>query len=78
MTEPIGSLCVRQSDGCSEWIVSICQGDGERQILRRFGNRTAAAEFAIEERARRVQGNMNRLTIHFPDECPCNGAKLIW
>ena len=79
MSEPIGSLCVMRDEASDEWLVSICQGNGYRYALRRFRDRDAAAEFAIEERARRTQTTAGvSLAIHFPEECPCRGDGMKW
>ena len=81
MTEPIGSLCVLADEQHAHWLVSICQGGGRKLILRRFESRDKAAEWAIEERARRSKlpnGKGQTLTIHFPDDCPCHGGGSTW
>ena len=81
MSEPIGSLCVLPDEQHDHWLVSICQGGGHKLILRRFESRDKAAEWAIEERARRAKmpdGARQSLTIHFPDDCPCNGGGSTW
>lgn len=81
MSEPIGSLCVLPDDQHAHWLVSICQGGGRKLVLRRFESRDKAAEWAIEERARRIKttnGSSQSLTIHFPDDCPCSGGGSTW
>ena len=78
MNERIGSLCVLRDDGHRHWLVSICQGDGKKLVLRRFEQQDRAAEFAIEERARRLRSGIASLTIHFPDDCPCSGGGSTW
>ena len=71
MSAPIGSLCVLADDSHTHWLVSICQGNGNKLILRRFESRDNAAEWAIEERARRIASGEEPRVIHFPDDCPC-------
>ena len=78
MTGTIGSLCVLPDDAHDHWLVSICQGGGHKLILRRFESRDHAAEWAIEERARRLAAGEGSPTIHFPDDCPCGGSGLTW
>ena len=78
MNEPIGSLCVLLDDNHTQWIVSICQGQGRKQILRRFESRDKAAEFAMEERARLIRDGQPEVRIQFPDDCPCIGDGLKW
>ena len=79
MNEPIGALCVMRDDDASEhWVVSICQGNGYKLVLRRFESQDQAGEFAIEERARRMQIDAGPMTIHFPDDCPCRGGGMKW
>ena len=79
MNEPIGSLCVLPDEQHAHWLVSICQGGGNKLVLRRFESRDKAAEWAIEERARRAaETNGASMTIHFPDDCPCCGGGSTW
>lgn len=78
MSEPIGSLCVLAAEDRRQWMVSICQGVGRKMILRRFESRDKASEWAIEERARRAGKGEGSLTIHFPENCPCNGEGSTW
>jgi hypothetical protein len=78
MSDTIGSLCVLPDDTHEHWLVSICQGGGHKLVLRRFESRDQAAEFAIEERARRAEKGEQFLTIHFPDDCPCSGGEINW
>ena len=82
MNEPVGSLCVLRGDSADaageQWLVSICQGGGRKAILARFDSQDEASEFAIDERARRMQLNSGPLTIHFPDDCPCQGNGMKW
>ena len=78
MSEPIGSLCVLKDNSGSAWLVSICQGGGRKLILRRFESQDKAADWAIEERARRIEKGEATTTIHFPDDCPCNGNDMTW
>ena len=78
MTEPIGSLCVLADEQHAHWLVSICQGNGRKLVLRRFESKDKAAEWAIEERGRRWGRDGLPLTIHFPDDCPCHGSGSTW
>ena len=78
MSEPIGGLCVLPDESHRHWLVSICQGGGRKQVLRRFEARDKAAEWAIEERARRAGNGRESLIIHFPDDCPCQGNGSTW
>jgi hypothetical protein len=78
MNEPVGSLCVLADEDHKQWTVSICQGGGNKLVLRRFDSQDQAADFAIEERARRQQLNDGPMTIHFPDDCPCCGKGRSW
>ena len=79
MNQPIGSLCVLPDEEHRHWLVSICQGGGRKLLLRRFERRDLAAEWAIEERARRAGAAETSLTIHFPDDCPCSTTcDLTW
>ena len=78
MSEPIGSLCVLRDESHSHWLVSICQGGGRKLVLRRFESRDKAAEWAIEERARRMDNARATMIIHFPDDCPCSGDGSKW
>jgi hypothetical protein len=78
MNEPIGSLCVLPDEQHAHWLVSICQGGGHKLVLRRFESRDKAAEWAIEERARRAGKAGESMTIHFPDDCPCCGGGSTW
>ena len=78
MNEPIGSLCVLLDDNHSQWIVSICQGEGRKQILRRFQARDQATEFALQERQRLMRDGQPDVRIQFPDDCPCIGNSLTW
>jgi hypothetical protein len=83
MSEPIGSLCVLPDESHAHWLVSICQGGGRKLVLRRFESRDKAADWAIEERARRrknasLDDAANSLVIHFPDDCPCSGSGSTW
>ena len=77
MSETIGSLCVLPDEHHEHWLVSICQGGGHKLVLRRFESRDKAAEWAIEERSRRMESGESP-TIHFPDDCPCGGSELTW
>ena len=78
MSEPVGSLCVIPDEHHAHWLVSICQGNGRKLVLRRFESRDKASEWAIEERARRAGKGEGSLTIHFPDDCPCCGSGSTW
>jgi hypothetical protein len=78
MKEPVGSLCVLPDDSRINWLVSICQGNGYKHVLRRFETRDKAVEWAIDERARRADQAGMSLTIHLPDDCPCTGEDLSW
>jgi hypothetical protein len=78
MSNPIGGLCVLRDDSGQQWLVSICQGEGRKLLLRRFESRDKASEWAIEERARRASRDDGSLTIHFPDDCPCSGRGSTW
>ena len=78
MSEPIGGLCVLADESHQHWLVSICQGGGNKLVLRRFESRAKASEWAIEERARRAGNGGGSLTIHFPDDCPCCGNGSTW
>jgi hypothetical protein len=78
MSEPIGSLCVLRDESKQAWLVSICQGGGRKLILRRFETQDKAADWAIEERARRMEKGESPSTIHFPDDCPCCGNEMSW
>ena len=79
MSEPIGSLCVIRDESSNHWLVSICQGNGYRHVLRRFESREDASEYAIEERARRTQTVAGAsMSIHFPNDCPCGGEGMKW
>ena len=80
MTEPLGSLCVLASADAREWTVAECQGCGERTVLRRFETQDRAAEWALEERARRAKPSGAGATqaVHFPDDCPCRGTGMTW
>jgi hypothetical protein len=74
---PTGSLCVLRVDE-NTWTVSLCRAPQERQVLRRFETRAAAAEWALAERARRREAGQGNVTIHFPESCPCCGTGLKW
>jgi hypothetical protein len=79
MSEPIGSLCVLADEDRRHWLVSICQGGGRKLVLRRFESRDKAAEWAIEERGRRIAKGGTSVTINFPDDCPCTATcPLRW
>jgi hypothetical protein len=78
MSAPIGSLCVLADDSHTHWLVGICQGNGNKLVLRRFESRDKASEWAIEERARVAGRGEGSLTIHFPDDCPCEGSGSTW
>jgi hypothetical protein len=78
MNEPVGDLCVISDPDHRQWSVAICQGEGRRQVLQRFESQDLAAEYAIEERARRQQLSSGPMTIHFPDDCPCRGNEMKW
>lgn len=69
--EPCGHVCVLRADGLDGWMVSICQGPGTRQELRRFASREEACEFAIAERDRQRAQTGVELSIQMPDDCPC-------
>lgn len=71
MNEPIGSLCVLADADHKQWSVAICQGNGQRVIVRRFDSQDQAADFAIDERARRQKIDKTPISILFPDNCPC-------
>ena len=76
MPEPIGSLCVLRDDDLTGWVVSICQGMGQRQVLGCFASRGEAAEYALAERDRRRAAGNPAIMIHFPDDCPCHHGEL--
>ena len=78
MSEPIGGICVLPDDSHRHWLVSVCLGDGKKAVLRRFESRALAAEWAIEERARRAGRGEGSIVIHFPDDCPCSGNGHRW
>ena len=78
-SEPIGSLCVLADESHQHWLVSICQGGGHKLVLRRFERQDEAADWALEERARRIAAGEELRVIHFPDDCPCCAfATLSW
>ena len=71
--EPIGDLCVLPDATHTHWLVSICRGGGNKEVLRRFESHADATEWAIDERARKMQSPAaGPVTIHFPDDCPCH------
>jgi hypothetical protein len=79
MSQPIGSLCVLASDDHRDWTVGVCQGQGRRLVLRRFDQQEQASEWALEERARRLMScSTESPTVHFPDDCPCDGNNMTW
>jgi hypothetical protein len=74
--DPVGDLCVLPDASHTHWLVSICLGSGNRQVLRRFECHASATEWAIDERARRMQvPGAGPVVIHFPDDCPCHGSE---
>ena len=78
MNQPVGALCVLRDGASEHWLVSICQGGGEKRVLGCFDSQDQASEFAIAERGRRMQINSGPMTIHFPDDCPCRGSGMRW
>jgi hypothetical protein len=78
MNEPIGSLCLLPDETHNHWLVSICQGHGNKKVLRRFESRDKALEFAIEQRAKWLACGSKSATIHIPDDCPCSANSPTW
>jgi hypothetical protein len=74
MESSAGDLCVLREEGGSGWVVSLCGGDKPAQALGRFATREEATAFALAERERRNQRVPDRMTVHFPDDCPCYRA----
>ena len=71
-SRPIGDLCVLPDTDSEHWEVSICWS-GVREHLGRFDDKHQATEFAVAVRDRRAQLGQ-RLTVHIPDDCPCEAA----
>ena len=66
-----GTLCILRDGQHETWSVWLCRGFGRREYLERFEDRASAADFALREAARRNDEEDAELSVHLPDDCPC-------
>jgi hypothetical protein len=71
-------MCVMRDPASRQWLVSMCGGNGRRDVIRRFESQDKASEFAVEERYRRMQTTSGPIDILFPVTCPCDGSGMKW